>query len=134
MVHSFRNTLKTIFSFRNKTTNGWNIFYAWSKNLFSIYRYWPFFTGFGPLRLQGVSKKKVLSWFSSYFSSRGPILHFHMCFGIKISSPFHIATQIIHIQNLNCPKNAKNACTDMVFIPASERKAWSVSSLQIEGQ
>ena len=44
----------------------------------------------------------------SHFASRGPILLFHMCFGIRISSPFHLATQMIPIQNLNCPKNAKN--------------------------
>ena len=31
-----------------------------------------------------------------------------MCFGIRISSPLHLATQMIPIQNLNCPKNAKN--------------------------
>ena len=31
----------------------------------------------------------------------------HMCFGIRISSPFHPATQIISILNLNCPKNAE---------------------------
>ena len=38
-----------------------------------------------------------------------------MCFGIRISSPFHLATQIVSIQNLNCLKNAKNACADMIF-------------------
>ena len=31
-----------------------------------------------------------------------------MCFGIRISSPFHLATQIVSIQNPNCPKNAKS--------------------------
>ena len=30
-----------------------------------------------------------------------------MCFGIRISSPFHLATQIVSIQNLNCPKTLK---------------------------
>ena len=35
-----------------------------------------------------------------------------MCYGIRISSPFHLATQIVSIQNLNCPKNA---CADMIF-------------------
>ena len=43
---------------------------------------------------------------------------FHMCFGIRISSPFHLAIQKVSIQNLNCPKNAKNACADMISIPA----------------
>ena len=42
----------------------------------------------------------------SYFCSRSRILLFHMCFGIRISSPFHLATQIISIQNPHCPKNA----------------------------
>ena len=40
-----------------------------------------------------------------------------MCFGIRIWSPFHLATQIISIHNLNCPKNTKkNACADMIFL------------------
>ena len=39
-----------------------------------------------------------------------------MCFGIRILSPFHLANQIISIQNPNCPKNAKKACADMIFI------------------
>ena len=30
-----------------------------------------------------------------------------MCYGIRILSTFHLATQIICIQNLICPKNAK---------------------------
>ena len=33
-------------------------------------------------------------------------LLYHMCFGIRISSPFHLATQTISIHNLNCPENA----------------------------
>ena len=76
-------------------------------------------------RIQGVSKKRYFLDFLSYFSSRGRILLFHMCFGIRISSPFHLAIQKVSIQNLNCPKNAKNACADMIFIPAqsSLRKA-----------
>ena len=65
--------------------------------------------------LQGVSKKRYFSDFLSYFSSRGQILLFHMCFGIRILSPFHLAIQKVSIQNLNCPKNA---CADMIFIPA----------------
>ena len=70
------------------------------------------------LVLQGVSKKRYFLDFLSYFSSRGRILLFHMCFGIRILSPFHLAIQKVSIQNLNCPKNAKNACADMIFIPA----------------
>ena len=75
--------------------------------------------------IQGVSKKRYFLDFLSYFSSRGRILLFHMCFGIRILSPFHLAIQKVSIQNLNCPKNAKNACADMIFIPAqsSLRKA-----------
>ena len=75
--------------------------------------------------VQGVSKKRYFCDFLSYFSSRGRILLFHMCFGIRILSPFHLAIQKVSIQNLNCPKNAKNACADMIFIPAqsSLRKA-----------
>ena len=41
-----------------------------------------------------------------------------MCFWIRILSLFHLTTQIVSNQNLNCPKNAKNACADMIFIPA----------------
>ena len=67
------------------------------------------------ISLQGVSKKRYFSDFLSYFSSKGRILLFHMCFGIRISSPFHLAIQKVSIQNLNCPKNA---CADMIFIPA----------------
>ena len=72
--------------------------------------------------IQGVSKKRYFLDFLCYFSSRGRILLFHMCFGIKISNPFHLAIQKVSIQNLNCPKNA---CADMIFIPAqsSLRKA-----------
>ena len=28
---------------------------------------------------------------------------------------FHLSTQIVSIQNFNCPKNAENACADMIF-------------------
>ena len=58
---------------------------------------------------QGVSKKRYFWDFLSYFSSRCRILLFHMCFGIRISSPFHLAIQKVSSQNLNCPKNA---CAD----------------------
>ena len=58
-------------------------------------------------QVQGVSKKRYFSDFLSYFSSRGRILLFHVCFGIRILRPFHLVTQIISIQNINCPKNAE---------------------------
>ena len=38
-----------------------------------------------------------------------------MCFGMRILSQFHLATPIVYIQNLNCPKNAKNASADKIF-------------------
>ena len=38
-----------------------------------------------------------------------------MCFGIRISSPFHLATLILPIENNKCPKNAKNACADALL-------------------
>ena len=46
-----------------------------------------------------------------------------MCFGIRILSSFHLATQIVSIQNLNYPKNAKKnafikwslSCTDSAY-------------------
>ena len=68
--------------------------------------------------IQGVFKKRYFLDFLSYISSRGWILLFDMCFGIRILSPFHLAIQKVSNQNLNCPKNAKNACADMIFIPA----------------
>ena len=57
-------------------------------------------------------KKRYFLDFLSYFSSRGRILLFLMCFRIRISSPFHIAIQKISIQYLNCPKNA---CADIIL-------------------
>ena len=72
--------------------------------------------------IQGVSKKRYFLDFLSYFSSRGRILLFHMCFGIRILSPFHLAIQKVSIQNLNCPKNA---CADMIFIPALRSEDWA---------
>ena len=78
-----------------------------------------YFLGF---KVQGVSKKRYFLDFLSYFSSRGRILLFHMCFGIRISSPFHLAIQKVSIQNLNCPKNA---CADMIFIPALRSEDWA---------
>ena len=76
-------------------------------------------------QLQGVSKKRYFSDFLSYFISRGRILLFHMCFGIRILSLFHLAIQKVSIQNLKCPKNAKNACADMIFIPALRSEDWA---------
>ena len=29
-------------------------------------------------------------------------------------NPFHLSTLNIPIQNINCPKNAKNACADII--------------------
>ena len=52
-----------------------------------------------------------------------------MCFGIRISSPFHLNTLNIPIQNIKCPKNTKNACADIIFSPAIICEAWTVSSL-----
>ena len=71
-------------------------------------------------------KKRYFSDFFSYFSSRGRILLFHMCFGIRISSPFHLAIQKVSIPNLNCPKNA---CADMILIQALRCEAWAVVSV-----
>ena len=67
-------------------------------------------------------KKRYFLDFLSYFSSRGRILLFHMCFGIRILSPFHLAIQKVSIQNLNCPKNA---CEDKIFIPALWSEDWA---------
>ena len=57
--------------------------------------------------------------FLSYFCSRSRILLFHMCFAIRILSSFHLATQIVSIQNLNYPKNAfikrSLSCTDSAY-------------------
>ena len=47
-------------------------------------------------KIQGVSKKRYFLGFLSFFSSRGRILLFRMCFGIRISSPVHLATQTRH--------------------------------------
>ena len=37
-----------------------------------------------------------------------------MCFRIRISNPFYLNTLNIPIQNIKCPKNTKNACTDII--------------------
>ena len=49
--------------------------------------------------IQGVSKKRYFCDFLSYFSSRGRILLFHMYFGIRILSPFHLAIPFIHSES-----------------------------------
>ena len=38
-----------------------------------------------------------------------------MCFGIRISSLFHLNTFNISIQNIKCPKNTKNGCLNIIF-------------------
>ena len=48
----------------------------------------------------------------------GPIILFHMCFGIRVLSLFHLNTLNIPIQNMKCPKNTKNVCADIIFSPA----------------
>ena len=50
-----------------------------------------------------------------------------MCFGIRISSPFHLNTLNISIQNIKCPKNTKNACADIIFSPAN--RTWTTLQL-----
>ena len=60
-----------------------------------------------------------------------------MCYGIRISSPFHLATQIVSIQNLDCPKNAENACAALFLEWSSIHVKWSsifakFSSMNVE--
>ena len=38
-----------------------------------------------------------------------------MCFGIRILSPFHVATLILPIENHKYPENTKNACADALI-------------------
>ena len=38
-----------------------------------------------------------------------------MCFGIRILSPFHVATLILPIENHKYPKNTKIACADALI-------------------
>ena len=57
-----------------------------------------------------------LRFFStSHFCSRTLILLVYMCFGIRIMSPMHLATQIISMHNPNCPKNEKKHRTNMIL-------------------
>ena len=41
---------------------------------------------------------------------------FHRCFGIRISSPFHLETLNIPIQNIKCPESPKNA--NIIMLPS----------------
>ena len=50
-----------------------------------------------------------------------------MCFRVRISSPFHLNTLNIPIQNIKCPKNTKNACADIIFSPAN--RTWTILQL-----
>ena len=52
----------------------------------------------------GEHNTALCRFFSIDFCSRSRILPSHMCFGIRILGPFLLATQIISVQNLNCPK------------------------------
>ena len=54
-----------------------------------------------------------------------------MCFGIRISSPFHLATLILPIANHKCPKNAKNACADVLIGLFSSKDITIASLLQV---
>ena len=49
---------------------------------------------------------------------------FHRCFGIRISSPFHLDTLNIPLQNIKCPESPKNA--NIIMLP-------SVSLLRFPG-
>ena len=53
-----------------------------------------------------------------------------MCFGIRISSPSHLATLILLIQNQLCPKNARNACADTPISPKAAEVLTLSSLLQ----
>ena len=80
---------------------------VWSLNKFLAHgAKFQFKTKYDCPMIQGVSKKRYVSDFLSYFSSRGRILHFHLCFGIRISSPFHQNTLNIPIQNIKCPQKS----------------------------
>ena len=65
----------------------------------------------------GCTKKNASQQFVSYFCSGSGILLFRMCFIIRILSQFHRDIQTMPILNLNCLKNAKNACVDVRFSP-----------------
>ena len=57
-----------------------------------------------------------------------------MCFGFRISSPLHLSTFQVPIQNLKCPKNSKNAWVlllrgSLLRHPGPEGKFLSFGSL-----
>ena len=54
-----------------------------------------------------------------------------MCFGIRISSPFHLATQIVSIQNLNCPKTLKSHARTWFLSPFYKVKLCRLCWLQV---
>ena len=90
---------------------------VWSLNKFLAHgAKFQFKTKYDCPMIQGVSKKRYVSDFLSYFSSRGRILHFHLCFGIRISSPFDLNPLNIPIRNIKCPKNTKNTCADITML------------------
>ena len=55
----------------------------------------------------GCPKKNVPQGFFALICSRGPIILFHMCFGIRILILFQLNTLNIPIQNIRCPKTPK---------------------------
>ena len=59
-------------------------------------------------------KKGTFSIFVLFLLKKSD-LTFHMCFRIRISSPFHLNTLNISIQNIKRPKNTRNACLDIIF-------------------
>ena len=57
-----------------------------------------------------------------------------MCFGFRISSPLHLSTFQVPIQNLKCPKNSKNTWVllprgSLFRDPGLEESFWSFGSL-----
>ena len=59
------------------------------------------------------------------------ILLFHVCSGIRISSPFHLSTFQIPFQNCKSPQNAKNAGLSLHLSKVKRKlcRLWSVLSL-----
>ena len=55
-----------------------------------------------------VTQKNAPQRFVAKISCRGPILHFHGCFGTRISSLVHLGTLQIPFQNEKGLKNAKS--------------------------
>ena len=80
--------------------------------------------------IQGVPKKCPIAIFSfNLFNYICPIILFHMCFEIRILSPFHLNTLNIPIQNINCPTKHQNAWADIILSPAIICEAWTVSKI-----